>query len=394
MIYNATPYKSEDVGYDASRFNVLNHHFEKMMEKDLLQGATYCLSRDGKVFMDAAMGRFCYRQDDNRELTPDHIHRIASITKIITATAIFQLYEDGKISIAQKVSEILEEFAIPPYKDITIGQLLTHTSGLQPDPNCFPSPYYQSHWDHIEDGFKNGDPNWLSNALKAGLRTKPGVEWAYCTFGFTVLGEIITRVTGISAHDYIQEHILKPCEMDSSMFEEHFTKEIYLRTVIRDDHDEKIHNAIAADLPYEKNPYEDMWNKVPNTGGGLYSNANDLVKFGTMLLQNGFYQGNRVISRKAIEKMTTLAIEPTVLDYCWECEGLSHPYGLGPELRCNWNNMFTPGTFYHEGAGSCSLLIDPKEKLVAAWFVPYLPQNSWYPEGLYNAANIMWSGLL
>lgn len=394
MICNKTPYKAEDVDYDPSRYAVLNKHFKRLMERGILQGATYCLSRDGKVFMDAAMGRYCYRPEDKRELTPEHIHRIASTTKLITATAMFKLYEDGLISIGQKVSEILEEFDEPPYKDITIGQLLTHTSGLQPDANCFPSPYYHSHWDHIEDGFKNGDPNWLANALKAGLRTKPGTEWAYSTFGFSVLGEIITRVTGTFAHDYIMENILKPCEMNSSMFEEHFTKETYLRTMIRSDEDERIHEAVAEDRPFEKGTYDDMWRKVPMTGGGLYSTASDLVKFGTMLLQNGFYQGNRIISRKAIEKMTALAIEPHIRDYCWECEGLFHPYGLGPELRCNWNNMFTPGSFYHEGAGACSLIIDPKEKLVAAWFVPYLPQYSWYPEGLYNTANIIWSGLL
>ena len=182
--------------------------------------------------------------------------------------------------------------------------------------------------------------------------------------------------------------------MDNTMFEECLSKETYLRTCIRNEQNEKLYEDIMAGKPIEKEPYEELWSKVPSTGGGLFSTASDLVKFGTMLLQNGTYNGNRVLSRKAIEKMTALAIEPTVLDYCWEAGGLPHPYGLGPELRCNWNNMFTPGTFYHEGAGSCSLLIDPKEKLVAAWFVPYLPAGSWYPQGLYHAANIMWSGLI
>ena len=176
MIYFDTPYKPEEVGFDSSRLEVLNQHFEDLMKQGKLHGASYCIARDGKVFANAALGRYSYRTEDNRKLTPDHIHSIASITKIFTATAIFKLFEDGKISIAQKVGEILEEFSKPPYNEITIGQLLTHTSGLQPDPNCFPSPYFQSHWDHIEDGFKNGDSDWLSNALKAGLRREPGTE--------------------------------------------------------------------------------------------------------------------------------------------------------------------------------------------------------------------------
>lgn len=393
MICYQTPYRPEDVNYDGSRFEVLNKHFEKMIEKDQLQGATYCLSRDGKVFANAAIGRYCYRPEDTRELTPDHLHHIASITKLFTAVAIFKLYEDGRLLIGQKVSEILEEFKEPPYNNITIGQLLTHTSGMQPDPNCFPSPYFQSNWDHVAEGFKAGDSAWLKNGLKAGLRTAPGTEWAYSSFGFAILGEIITRVSGTIAHQYIKDNIIQPCEMESTNFMENFTKEELLQIVLHDEEDEKMHNAVKAGQTSDFEEFEEFWKNVPNTAGGLLSTASDLNKFGTMLLQNGTYNGKRIVSRKAIEKMTTLAIDSSVPDYCWEAGGVFHPYGLGPDLRCDWNNMFTPGSFFHEGAGSSSLVIDPKEKLVAAWFVPYT-HNAWYADGLYNAANIMWSGLL
>lgn len=393
MIYTRTPYRPEDVGYDGSRLEVLNQHFLRMLEKDELQGASYCLARDGEVFVNAALGRYCYRPDDTRELTPDHLHVIASITKLFTAVAIFQLYEDGKLSIDQKVGELLTEFATPPFNTITIGHLLTHTSGLLPDQNCFPNPYYQSYWAHIEDGFKNGDVNWLVNALKAGVRSAPGKEWAYCSFGFCVLGEIISRVSGTFAHQYIKEKILLPCGMDNTMFPESMNEELYLRTTITSESSEKMHEAAAQGLPFFEEPYLEQWSKVPQTGGGLYSNAMDLTKFGTMLLQNGTYHGNRILSRKAVEKMTSLSIQPNIVDYCWEAGGQFHPYGLGPDLRRNGNNMYSPGTYFHEGAGSCCLIVDPTERLVAAWFVPYT-HDAWYAHGLYHASNIMWSGLL
>ncbi|NLN64402.1 MAG: hypothetical protein GX144_03130 [Clostridiaceae bacterium] len=61
-------------------------------------------------------------------------------------------------------------------------------------------------------------------------------------------------------------------------------------------------------------------------------------------------------------------------------------------MRCNLASLYTKGTFFHEGSGACSLIIDPFEKLVAAWFVPWV-NDKWCAHGLYNAAAVMWSGL-
>jgi len=70
------------------------------------------------------------------------------------------------------------------------------------------------------------------------MRKNPGEEWAYCSFGFVILGEVITRVSGQFANDYILEHIIKPCGMKDTGFE--FTnREIALRANIRNEEEEK-----------------------------------------------------------------------------------------------------------------------------------------------------------
>jgi CubicO group peptidase (beta-lactamase class C family) len=136
-----------------------------------------------------------------------------------------------------------------------------------------------------------------------------------------------------------------------------------------------------------------VWKKIPSTGGGLYSTAYDLCRFGIMLQQGGYIDGNRILGRKAIEKMSTLYTQPHIKDYCWNAGGPYRQYGLGPDMRCNDASIYTQGTFFHEGAGGCCLLIDPTEKMVAAWFIPFI-DDVWSAEPLYNAAAVMWSGII
>ena len=80
------------------------------------------------------------------------------------------------------------------------------------------------------------------------------------------------------------------------------------------------------------------------------------------------------------------------IDWCWGAPGVYRQYGLGPDTRRTADNLYSPSTFFHEGAGACALVIDPEERLVASWFVPFV-NGVWNSGPLYNAAAVMWSGL-
>lgn len=386
MISFSTPYTPEEAGYDGQRLNVLNEHFLKMMEKNEIQGASYCLSLEGKVFADTAVGKLSCSETDERPLKPDTIHRIFSITKLFCAVAVFQLVEDGKLRLDQTVGEFLEEFKAPPFNKINIAHLLSHTSGLAPDWGCFENKYYKSAWDFIEQMKDMKDISWIEAALSCGMRTQPGEEWAYCSFGYIILGEIITRVTGIFSHDYITEYIVKPCEMHDTGWEPDIGKSD--RYVVRNERFEKY---LASLVSGEK---KDMgiWERIPATWNGIYSTTADLIKFGTMLLNNGSYNGKRIIGRKALEKMTSVYTTPDIKDYCWNSGGVYHRFGLGPDLKYNTATLYSPETFFHEGYGTCCLTIDPAEKLVAVWFAIFTG-DSWYAHAINNVSAIMWSGL-
>jgi len=395
--------KPAEVGYDESRLEVLNKHFERLMKEDgCIQSVNYCLSRNGKVFADTAIGKQSFKEDDKRELKPDTIHWIASISKIICATAIFKLCEDGFIRPLQPVGDILSEFKQAPFDGINISHLLTHTSGMWPDSGCFPYNYVE-YWDYV-DQTKEGE-NWIANSLKAGVFNKPGKEWAYCSFGYLILGEIIHKVTGIRAEAYIRKTILEPCGMTSSGFNSEimrgelsaeFVKELGERFYIQNDEDFNMFSNIDKYVP-EQIQYREggnpVWREVPATCGGMFSTAADLNKFGRMLINGGKSDdGKRVIGRKAIERMTLNYTTEDIKDNCWGAQGNYRMYALGPDTRWNADSHFSKGSFFHEGAGACCLLMDPTEKMVASWFVPWAKEG-WFPQALFNAAAVMWSGL-
>lgn len=392
MIAFNTPHTPAEVGYNPERLAALDTHFTRMMQAGQLVSANYCLARDGKVFADRALGRLSYRPEDPREVQPDTIQWIASITKLFCAVAIHKLAEDGLIRLGQPVGELLPEFATPPFNTITPAHLLSHTSGLMADPGCFENKYFKSPWDFI--GHMKDTP-WLEAALSSGMRTKPGAEWAYCSFGYVVLGEIITRVSGLHAHDYIKQKILDPLGMkdtgfpwipDGSEADWQRLDAILDRMNIRDAEVETEQNKVRQRVIDPPSPFD----AIPNTGGGLYSTARDLCRFGTMLLNQGSLDGVRILGRKTVEHMVA-HYTTDQRDYTWGAPGLPRAYGLGPDLRHNDDAVMSPGTFFHEGAGACCLMIDPVEHLVAAWFVPFI--KGWFPQGLFGAAAVIWSGL-
>jgi serine-type D-Ala-D-Ala carboxypeptidase len=398
MLYTQgkTDCKPSEVGYDEQRLDVLNRHLQRVIDDGEIQCATYCVSRKGKVFAHGAVGKKSFRKDDNTPVQPDSIRYIASITKVFTAVAIMKLVEDGFTRLDVPVGEILPQFNTPPYNGVTLFQLLTHTSGMHTDDGCFENKYQSSYWKMIEDAYKLCDPDkknefdWLAAALGTignGFRIKADTEWAYCSFGFVVLGAVIEKLTGIHAHKYIEDNICIPLKMKNTIFD--ITVEMAKRYIVSDERMEKdINNMINGIAHEEDGPWGKF--KIPSTAGGLNSTVYDLSLFGNMVLSGGTLNGMRILGRKAVEKMTTIAC--ALPNFCWNAREKERYYGIGFDMRNGPAFTFSQGTFMHEGSGACSLYVDPKEELVAAWIVPFAKEG-WFSRALYNVQNIIWSGL-
>lgn len=384
--------RPEETGYDSSRIDALNKHFQRLIDKEIIFGAQYTISHKGKIIANGSLGNGS--KIAQVKMQPDTVFSIASITKTFTAVAIMQLIEDGYFRLNTGVGEILPQFAEPPFNGITIWHMLTHTSGLYPDWGCFPEASPKCSWELIEEAAKawngEGEFDWVKAGISAGLRRLVGSHWQYNSFGFVILGEIITKVTGQFANDYIEEKIIKPLAMRDTAFKP--TVDMAKRMFIRREEEQKLLTALINGEEVKDEDAGTFWEKIPGTGGGLRSTTNDLIRFANMMLAGGRLDGNRILGRKTIEIMTTQQLHH-VPDYCWGANEPDRKYGVGFDMREGTAYTYSKGTYMHEGAGACSLDIDPAEQLAAAWFVPW-NKGEWCPDPLYNVQNIIWSGIM
>lgn len=399
LIRGKTDCSPAETGYDESRIDKLNERLQNMIDRKLVHGAVYCISHKGKIIAHGALGRNnCLGEPT--PMQPDTVFGIASITKIFTATAIMKLVEDGIFNLNDPVSDWLPQFAKKPFSDIKIIHLLTHTSGLYPDRGCFDEISPKCSWDLVDDAYKiwaqnkEGEFDWISAGISAGLRRPVGTEWQYSSFLFCVLGELITKATGVNAQKYIFENIVKPLKMTDSGFDSDISVETAKRAFIYDEETRTLVNNYIAGITPEKTDEQLMWERIPATGGGLNSTVYDLVRFGNSFVYGGRLDGARILGRKAVEKMSTVQLHD-VPDHCWGAQEPNRLYGIGFDIRRTPAFTYSDRTIMHEGSGASSIDIDLDEQLVAAWFVPFdTVPGGWCPEPLYNVQNIIWSGLI
>lgn len=388
----------EAVGYDSERLHVLNRHMQSMIDRGMIRSGSYCLLRNGKVFADAATGFLAAPWQGRDRFLPDTFFEFQSVTKMMTAAAILKLAEDGILCLDQPVSDWIGEFASGEFRRITILHLLTHTSGLTALHGAWPEKGRE--WFHLVDK-GNVAGTWIPAILAKGLYDAPGKSWQYSMAGYLILGEIITRAGGMRAEDFIRTTILLPCGMQETHWKREVTEEWLRRYNIANDSD------LAAVKRYEKEgkqafihyaPWQEgmEWPEIPETAGGLMGTARELVQFGQMLLEGGRYRGERVLGRKAVDYLFHNLLEGDIRDFCWNHPGNPVIYGAGAPLlqrRADRQQLVSEGVLYHEGHGSCVLMIDREEQLVAVYRTQFTGEDDWFAEGARGTASIIWSGL-
>lgn len=364
--------RPEEAGFHSSQLETLDAHIIGLIDKKQIQAGAYIISKNNKIIAHKAIGHLRYN-DSERGFLPDTIRRVASITKIFVATAIMQMLEKGKIRLDQGVFEIIEEFKHPMFEKINILQLITHTSGIRPDPGVFFEPY-PIEWKFFDK------KDWIKCILSDYLAVEPGKEWRYSSAGFTILAEIVSRVSGTPFEKYVIENITRPLGMNNSFFD--VPDELADRICFSNKWEEKW---------FEKRAERPEW-APPRGGGGLFSTLGDLQKMGQMLVNKGTLGDTRILSRKAVEAMTRLQTKG-MKNYCWGNGGVEMEYGLGMNVYSN-NTFLSPGSFSHEGAGLSGLYMDPVENMVLAYICPLSGELEWTAEAVINLRNIVWAGII
>jgi CubicO group peptidase (beta-lactamase class C family) len=185
-----------------------------LLIKDLLKknfkdfNGAVLVSEKGRIIFDTAIGFSDFKTKTRLSLHSSF--HLASVSKQFTAMGIMILQEEGKLNYDDPVYKFIPEL---PYKEITIRQLLNHTSGLPNITNYL--PHFLTFWDSCEIA-GNNDIIYALNKYKPPLLSKPGTRFSYNNTGYILLGSIVEKVSGIPFDKFITQRIFKPLQMNDS----------------------------------------------------------------------------------------------------------------------------------------------------------------------------------
>ena len=376
-------------GMSAERLARIDELVKEYVDKKWIAGAAILVARNGKIVYYKGLG-----YDDIDKKTPmkkDAICRIASQTKAITTVAVMMLYEQGKILLNDPISKYIPEFknpkvldkfnpidttytTVPAKREITIRDLLTHTSGIayaQIGTKESNAIYYKA-------GVVGGigvDKIRLADKMKIlgglPLMHQPGEKWTY-GLNTDLLGYLVEVVSGMSLDEFLRKKIFEPLGMKDTYFYLPKEKRGRLATLYTEDstkHIQKDGETFELNGTMYVN-YPDMDGSYYSGGGGLSSTAYDYSIFMQMLLNGGEYNAKRILSRSTIRMMTANQIGD--LDFGDDKFGLG--FGLYTDKSAA-KNPPSAGTFYWGGMFSSSYWIDPKEKIIAQFFLQQFPNS-------------------
>ncbi len=400
------------MGMSAEKLKLIDATVEKAIADKKMPGAVVIVGRKGKIVYRKAFG--------NRALVPtvekmtvDTIFDAASLTKpIATATSIMILVERGQLRLNDRIEQFIPELKGKDSGKVTIQQLLTHTSGYQPDFDL------REKW--------TGNEGMLKALEKEPLRNPPGTKFVYSDIGFIVLGEIVSRLSGNYVVENAKKAQIKEFNLENSLKSRanneelgifavnNIFKNLNLQTTrfyqpgmhwLTRSGGFKLPNVafqIRAATHNNIAPTENLKNQQSYLGGqfedgekqagyilkgyahdptafrmngvaghaGLFTTADDLARYCQMILNGGELDGVRVLSAATVARMT----KPYVVAEDGATRGLG--WDMNTSFSGNRGEIFPLGSFGHTGFTGTGVWLDR----VSGTFVVFM-SNRVHPDG-------------
>ncbi|HMJ71116.1 MAG TPA: serine hydrolase domain-containing protein [Cyclobacteriaceae bacterium] len=365
----------ESGGFSSSRLARLDSGMNDWVKKNWVNGSVALIARRGKIVFHKAYG---FNDLDTKEpLDQNGIFRIASQTKAITTTAAMMLWEEGRFSLEDPVSKFIPSFAdqkvintynakdttfttIPAKRPITIRDLLTHTSGIgypaigSPEANAIYAKY------KITGGVGVKNQKLADAMTRLGtvpLFFQPGEKWMYGV-STDLLGYLIEIWSGTTLDVFFETRIFKPLGMNNTYFNVPQEKASMVVNFFQEGDNgikkqDKVFGGLDMNFPTQQHDYF-------SGGGGLSSTITDYAVFLQMLLNNGEYNGTRLLSRNTVRMMTMNQIGDLFSTG-------ENKFGFGFAITTENGSRLSPsqaGTYAWGGAFSTSYWVDPKEEML------------------------------
>ncbi|WP_162054364.1 serine hydrolase domain-containing protein [Pontibacter pamirensis] len=377
--------KPDKAGMSAERLQRLDRVLQEYVDKNYIPGAVALIARNGKVVYYKSVGHSDVESKDN--LKRDDIFRIASQTKAITSVGVMMLYEEGKFLLDDPISKYIPAFrnpqvfdtfnkqdttytTVPAKREVTIRDLLTHTSGISypsiggPEATAIYAKY------KIPSGI--GTPNdKLADAMtalaKQPLFHQPGERFTY-GLNTDLLGYLIEVVSGQPLDQFFRTRIFEPLDMKDTWFYLPAAKHDRLVKLYTEGENKKLQPVAARggqnpDFPKVDGAYF-------SGGAGLSSTIHDYAVFLQMLLNNGEYNGRRLLSPATVRLMTTNQIG--------EVDRGDNKFGLGFGIATEKSATRMPvseGTYDWGGIFGTTYWVDPEEGIVALLYTNKFPNS-------------------
>ncbi|HXS67687.1 MAG TPA: serine hydrolase domain-containing protein [Candidatus Polarisedimenticolia bacterium] len=317
-------------------------HAEKLAEMDAAindaiahhkcPGGVLWLEHDGSVYEKAYGDRALV--PEREPMSEDTIFDAASLTKVAATTpSVMLLIERGKVKLDDPVAKYIPEFTGDGREQVTIRELLTHTSGLPPDIET------KTDW--------HGEAEAIQKACAEELQSKPGTAFKYSDINFILLGEIVQRVSGTPLEVFVKREIYGPLKMTDTGYLP--AKEKLPRIAPTEVVDGKPWRGVVHD------PTARHMGGVAGHAG-LFTTASDLARYARMLLNLGELDGVRIFKPETVKLMTSVQ-SPS---------GISAKRGLGWDIDTAFSgprgSIFPLGSYGHTGWTGGSIWIDPFSK--------------------------------
>lgn len=328
----STPLFASDELQDSGRTATIDFLLERAVSRSLIAGGVVVIGNHNGILYTTARGAISTAADalplDDRTLFD-----VASLTKVLATTpAIMKLLEEGRITLMDPLTRWFPEFEGSGREDITILNLLTHTSGLN-DINLNTSETITSLIQRVAE-----QKNWRL----------PGNLFHYADINFILLGEVVHRASGLTLDSFCRERIFAPLGTRETMFLPPHERIAAIEPTLGSN------NEMSSGTVQDGNS-----RRLGGVAGhaGLFSSAADLARFARLLLGGGVIDGKRIFTDRVIAQM----IAPYFYSNGTVVRGLG--WDIDSPFSAPKGSFFSDMSFGHTGYSGSSIWIDPQRDL-------------------------------
>jgi len=361
--------RPESVGLSSQRLERITELVQENIAQGNITGAVTLVARHGKIAYLEAQG--VMDLETRQPMHEDTYFRLASMSKPVGGLAIMMLVEEGKVRLTDPVSDFLPSFkdplvamaksdnpadgyyTVPAEREVTIKDLLTHTSGVMS------GGFSNSAGRELSAARHEAGLAWVDDLGNAPLEFQPGSRWSYSALaGFDVLSRVVEIASGQNFNDFLKERVFGPLGMDDTFFWPNSDQRQNLVSSY----------TLGEDGLQLRNNPDSMSSPVYySAAGGLMSSAESYAQFAMLLAGEGELNGVRLLGTRTMEVMRSEWIPDTL-------PGRNPGEGYGLSVRVvtdpiAMGSLLNEGTFGWSGAYGTHLIVDPVEDLVALMFI-------------------------